>query len=116
MSMARHDSMPLLALSSTLFVLTLSAGCADEPARPPYALEGSAAGSPCERAGFRCVPGGSTCGQGTVSAGKSLGCPGEAALCCMNTAEAGVRDAGPEASIDASPDGGTDASRDAAAE
>lgn len=84
----------------SLLLLLLAAGCSDDKARPPYALEGSAAGSPCERAGFRCTPGGvGGCAEGTTSAGKPLGCAGEGALCCMNATDGGAaREAGADAS------------------
>ena len=73
---------------STLAMATLLA-CTEEEARPPYALEGSADGSPCERAGFRCSFGNFGCSEGSFSAGKSLGCPGETAVCCLPKSDAG---------------------------
>lgn len=86
---------------STLAMIALVA-CTEDEARPPYALEGNApGGSPCERAGFRCSFGNLGCGEGSVSAGKSLGCTGDTAVCCLPKSDAG--EAG--LALDASADG-----------
>lgn len=91
------------------------AACSQSDKAPALDVVSGGGLSPCERSGNTCAYGGSGCVAGRMSAGGSLGCEGDNAVCCIPAPDAGDGGGSDDADAAAAFDAGEDAGEDVGA-
>lgn len=103
--------------AASLLVAIALVACSEDEKRPPVLTESNGVNSPCERVGGICATSATACGERRASAGNSLGCEGEGAICCVLSDGGRPLDGAPDAAPDVtSSDAAADAPIDAPAD